>query len=326
MLTQRDNEGNEYVIAYASRSCNKTERNYSSYHGECLAAVWAVSHFRYYLYGRKFTLITDHEPLEWLMTNEKLRGMHARWANILQEYDIYIKHRSGVKNLDADGLSRNPLPSEVDLTGARIDHVQPEELRLSHTTQDASWRPGATSEKGIEALDSLTAMPKEGLAKASMLPSVDTPSALATLLARTDCQQWTPKSTGSSQGRPIQSEVYPFHHAFRHMHAGSKSRDLDPGTTSQVVSHSVPRLSTRDLPTTGRVVEHKAYASRQLTSRVSADISPLDYANQPHEAQDQHAAHDLYVKQEVRSHLEDLPRKLLCKLTLCQNHPKQSQT
>ena len=35
VLTQRDDADNEYVVAYASRSCNKTERNYSSYHGEC---------------------------------------------------------------------------------------------------------------------------------------------------------------------------------------------------------------------------------------------------------------------------------------------------
>jgi hypothetical protein len=66
-------------------SNNRTERNYSSYAEGCLAAVWGVSHFRVYLYGRRFVLLTDHEPLEWLMTNEKLTGMHARWAHILSE-------------------------------------------------------------------------------------------------------------------------------------------------------------------------------------------------------------------------------------------------
>ena len=125
VLVQRDDDGREYVIAYASRSNNRTERNYSSYAGECLAAVWGVSHFRVYLYGRRFTLLTDHEPLKWLMTNEKLTGMHARWAHILSEYDFEIKHRSGVKSGDADGLSRNPLKSEADLTDARMDHVLP---------------------------------------------------------------------------------------------------------------------------------------------------------------------------------------------------------
>ncbi|GAQ93578.1 hypothetical protein KFL_016730010, partial [Klebsormidium nitens] len=78
--------------------------------------------FRVYLYGRHFTLITDHEPLKWLMTNMRLTGMHARWAIILQEYDFEIAHRSGLKNLDADGLSRNPLPSDHDGTDARQHH------------------------------------------------------------------------------------------------------------------------------------------------------------------------------------------------------------
>jgi hypothetical protein len=56
------------------------------------------------------------------MTSEKLTAMHARWASILQEYDVDIQHRSGVTHADADGLSRNPLPSEEDWTDARMHH------------------------------------------------------------------------------------------------------------------------------------------------------------------------------------------------------------
>jgi hypothetical protein len=59
ILGQLDEEGNEYVITYASRS-NKAESNYSSYEGECLAIVWVVIHFKPYLYGTKFTLYIDH--------------------------------------------------------------------------------------------------------------------------------------------------------------------------------------------------------------------------------------------------------------------------
>ena len=59
------------------------------------------------------------------MTNEKLTGMHARWAHILSEYDFEVKHRPGTKSGDADGLSRNPLPNETDRTDARMDHVPP---------------------------------------------------------------------------------------------------------------------------------------------------------------------------------------------------------
>jgi hypothetical protein len=78
VLIQIDSNGKEFVIAYALQSNNRIERNYSSYYGKCLAAVWAVSFFRIYLYGRLFVLKTDHEPLKWLMTSEKLKEMHAR--------------------------------------------------------------------------------------------------------------------------------------------------------------------------------------------------------------------------------------------------------
>jgi len=51
MLTQCDDEGKEFVVAYASHSNIAIESRYSSYEGECLAAVWAVAHFRCYLFG-----------------------------------------------------------------------------------------------------------------------------------------------------------------------------------------------------------------------------------------------------------------------------------
>jgi hypothetical protein len=51
-------------VAYASRSNNATESCYSSYEGECLATVWAVAHFRCYLFGTQFTLVTDHQLLK----------------------------------------------------------------------------------------------------------------------------------------------------------------------------------------------------------------------------------------------------------------------
>ncbi len=60
VLTQCDDERKEFVVAYASRSNNATESRYSSYEGECLAAVWAIAHFRCYLFGTQFILVIDH--------------------------------------------------------------------------------------------------------------------------------------------------------------------------------------------------------------------------------------------------------------------------
>jgi len=75
---QLDDKSKEYVIAYASRSNNKVDSNYFSYEWECLVVVWAVIHFKPYLYGTKFTLYTDHQLIKWLMTNDKLTGKLGR--------------------------------------------------------------------------------------------------------------------------------------------------------------------------------------------------------------------------------------------------------
>jgi hypothetical protein len=71
-----------------------------------------VSHFRVYLYGRRFVFLTNHETLKWLMTNEKLTGMHARWAwHILSGYDSESGHRPGKRSTDAGGLLQHPSPT-----------------------------------------------------------------------------------------------------------------------------------------------------------------------------------------------------------------------
>jgi hypothetical protein len=75
------------------------------------------------MYGNEFLLVMDHQPLKWLMESDKLTGKLARWALILMEYDFKMVHRAGLVNMDADGLSRNPIPSQANATGARW-HVE----------------------------------------------------------------------------------------------------------------------------------------------------------------------------------------------------------
>ena len=66
ILSQKDQEGEEHPIAYASRKLQPREQKLSTTEKECLGIVWAVELFRYYLYGRTFKLQTDHNPLVWL--------------------------------------------------------------------------------------------------------------------------------------------------------------------------------------------------------------------------------------------------------------------
>ncbi|CAI5476226.1 unnamed protein product [Closterium sp. Yama58-4] len=148
----------EKVVAFASRSCNAAEANYSSYEGEGLAVVWAVKHFRVYLQGRKFTLVTDHQPLLWLMQTPDLTGRNARWAMKLQEYDFEIRHRPGKTMQHVDGLSRNPpavQPSACLMAMAKeADKGQvwgeqkggPADIWEDHAA--LAWIQGATTEEG----------------------------------------------------------------------------------------------------------------------------------------------------------------------------------
>jgi hypothetical protein len=57
------------------------------------------------------------------MDSDKLIGKLVRWALMLMEYDFKVVHRAGLDNMDADGLSRNPVPSQANATGARW-HVE----------------------------------------------------------------------------------------------------------------------------------------------------------------------------------------------------------
>ena len=98
-------EQDNHVIAYASRTLTKSERNYSVIQKECLAIVYATKQFRHYLLGRQFQLHTDHAPLQWLSA-QRMEGLLCRWALSLQEYSFTIVYRKGITNANADSLSR----------------------------------------------------------------------------------------------------------------------------------------------------------------------------------------------------------------------------
>ena len=119
LIIQNDDSRWKYVVAYVLQSNNTTEANYSFYKGEELAAVWTIAHFRPYLYNQCFTLVTNHQLLQWLIELDKLNCKLARWVLLLQENDFEMIHHVGITNLDIDGLSRNPSPSVEDFTRVR---------------------------------------------------------------------------------------------------------------------------------------------------------------------------------------------------------------
>ena len=112
VLLQEQADGQNKPVAYASRSLTPTERRYSQIEREALGCVWAVEHFRTYLWGGKFTLQTDHKPLIYMFNPEKSTLLPPRIQRLgfrLQPYDYKIEHIAGKSNV-ADSLSRLPLP------------------------------------------------------------------------------------------------------------------------------------------------------------------------------------------------------------------------
>lgn len=93
-------------IAYTSRPLNNAERNYPTIQKELVAIVWAIKYFRPYLFGRKFTIITDHKPLLYLFGMKDPSSRLLKFRLSLEEYDFEIKYQQGKNNTVADALSR----------------------------------------------------------------------------------------------------------------------------------------------------------------------------------------------------------------------------
>lgn len=104
--------GNGKAIAYASRALKPAETRYPIIELELLAIVWAVRHFRPYLYGRKFKIYSDHRPLVYLFSLKDPSSRLTKFRLYLEEYDFVVEYVPGRNNAAADALSRLPVTSQ----------------------------------------------------------------------------------------------------------------------------------------------------------------------------------------------------------------------
>ena len=99
--------GLKRVIAYASRGLTQAEKRYPTHKREFLALKWAVCEkFRDYLYYSKFEVITDNNPITYVLSSAKVDATGHRWLADLSNFSFKIKYKPGPQNKDADALSR----------------------------------------------------------------------------------------------------------------------------------------------------------------------------------------------------------------------------
>lgn len=127
-------------IAFASRKLSQSEKNYPIHQLEFLALKWAVvDKFHDYLYGVRFSVRTDNNPLTYVLTTAKLNATGHRWLAALTTYDFDILYKPGRDNVDADWLSRNAMD-----TGEGLRRIQPAGVkalcRRVHITQAPEYR------------------------------------------------------------------------------------------------------------------------------------------------------------------------------------------
>ena len=122
VLSHHFKDGSERPISYAPRTLSKAERNYSQIEKEALSIIFGLKKFHQYLYGRKFLLVTDHQPLVKIFgpktgISSVVAGRLHRWALCLAGYQYDIVYKPTQKHGNADGLSRYPSTESEAIDG-----------------------------------------------------------------------------------------------------------------------------------------------------------------------------------------------------------------
>lgn len=158
--------GRDLPVAYASRTLNEHEIHYSTTEKELLAIVWSTQYFRPYLYGRKFKILTDHKPLQWLFSLKEPNSKLVRWRLRLEEYDYEIQYKPGTLNSNADALSRPNLNTTTSSDGERpfifkyMEYFNTElensEYRDNLDNRSMVAEPGEAGDQHLDGTDSQT--------------------------------------------------------------------------------------------------------------------------------------------------------------------------
>lgn len=107
VLMQTDQDDIPHPVAFFSRKLRLEERKYSVTELEALAIIASIKNFHYYIYGREFVVVTDHQPLKTVFETKSKNARVQRWALFLQDYTFSCRYKCGKEHYLPDALSRN---------------------------------------------------------------------------------------------------------------------------------------------------------------------------------------------------------------------------
>ena len=107
-------------IAFASRFLNNCESKYSVNELEFLGVVWSIEHFKHYLHGKGFVVVTDHRAFLSILKdnrgNKTYQSRLTRWLDRLLPFDFELEHLAGKDMGFVDYMSRNPIGAAVKVS------------------------------------------------------------------------------------------------------------------------------------------------------------------------------------------------------------------
>ena len=152
--------GKEKPIAYASRGLKNAEKKYPAHKLEFLALKWAVTdRFNDMLYGHSFEVVTDNNPLTYVLTTAKLDATGHRWLAALTTFDFTIKYLPGKSNKAADSLSRLPQDAHCStITPEMIKAIKQNNQEDIHLVEATAMNISITDHvpEETESIDSLS--------------------------------------------------------------------------------------------------------------------------------------------------------------------------
>ena len=126
-------------ISYFSRKLRSAERRYSTFDRELLAIYLAIRHFRHFVEGSQFHVLTDHKSLTFALSSQSrnLSPRRERHLEFIAQFTSDIRYIKGTTNTAADALSRLDVGS-LHTTSTAIDFKAMAEAQLTDPPPDSA--------------------------------------------------------------------------------------------------------------------------------------------------------------------------------------------